>query len=254
MLDLPGPCPLYWQDSIHCSTREVLSAPLFITLFFGHGCGLHDLVPQPGIKHEPPALQAWSLNHWTTREVPSASLTVASHYGLLDVLSSLDSLGVPALVPCTPGSFLALLSLSPSHTSSVRALSFPPDFRPPGENALDEISHFRGPTVPSFGKYDTYRHFVLAITSGSLCYFFICKRRDLWQERACWFWIRRQMEIWRTGVGMTKCVAGRRISEFPGRMMGTGGKGSADWSLHSVEFRLDLLGFCQATSECLCRL
>ena len=28
------------------------------------------LVPQPGIKPVPPALEAWSLNPWTAREVP----------------------------------------------------------------------------------------------------------------------------------------------------------------------------------------
>ena len=31
-------------------------------------CGI--LVPQPGIKPMPPAVEVWSLNHWTTREVP----------------------------------------------------------------------------------------------------------------------------------------------------------------------------------------
>ena len=31
-------------------------------------CGI--LIPQPGIKPLPPALEACSLNHWTTREVP----------------------------------------------------------------------------------------------------------------------------------------------------------------------------------------
>ena len=29
-----------------------------------------DLVPWPGIEPRPPALGAWSLNHWTTRKVP----------------------------------------------------------------------------------------------------------------------------------------------------------------------------------------
>ena len=29
------------------------------------------LVPQPGIIPMPPALEAWSLNHWTTREAPT---------------------------------------------------------------------------------------------------------------------------------------------------------------------------------------
>ena len=28
------------------------------------------LVSQPGIKPMPPAVEAWSLNHWTTREAP----------------------------------------------------------------------------------------------------------------------------------------------------------------------------------------
>ena len=31
-------------------------------------CGI--LVLQPGIKPTPPAVEEWSLNHWTTREVP----------------------------------------------------------------------------------------------------------------------------------------------------------------------------------------
>ena len=28
------------------------------------------LVPWPGIKPMPPALEAWSLNHWTLKKVP----------------------------------------------------------------------------------------------------------------------------------------------------------------------------------------
>ena len=31
-------------------------------------CGI--LVPQPGLKPAPPTREVWSLNHWTTREVP----------------------------------------------------------------------------------------------------------------------------------------------------------------------------------------
>ena len=34
-------------------------------------CGMWDLGPWPGIKPRPPALGAWSLRHWTTRDVPS---------------------------------------------------------------------------------------------------------------------------------------------------------------------------------------
>ena len=64
----------------HCATREV-SYPYFYTKFSSLLSGLtfffwlcHEafriLVPQPGIEFVPPALGAWSLNHWTTREVP----------------------------------------------------------------------------------------------------------------------------------------------------------------------------------------
>ena len=35
-------------------------------------CGI--LVPQPGTKPAPPAVEAQSLNHWTTREVPRVTL------------------------------------------------------------------------------------------------------------------------------------------------------------------------------------
>ena len=41
--------------------------------FLAHSvvCGI--LVPQPGIEPVPPAMEAWRLNHWTTREVPLIS-------------------------------------------------------------------------------------------------------------------------------------------------------------------------------------
>ena len=42
-------------------------------------CGI--LVPRPGIKPVSPALGAWSLNHWTAREVPKAAIFI--HCGLL---------------------------------------------------------------------------------------------------------------------------------------------------------------------------
>ena len=32
--------------------------------------GLRDLSSLRGIKPAPPALEAWSLNHWTAKEVP----------------------------------------------------------------------------------------------------------------------------------------------------------------------------------------
>ena len=38
-------------------------------------CGT--LVPCPGIEPVPPAVEAWSLNHWTTREVPYTLILIA---------------------------------------------------------------------------------------------------------------------------------------------------------------------------------
>ena len=38
-------------------------------------CGMWDLVPWPGIKPGPPALGAWSLSHWSTRKIPTPSLS-----------------------------------------------------------------------------------------------------------------------------------------------------------------------------------
>ena len=37
-------------------------------------CGI--LVPQPGIKPVLPALEAWSLNHWTFRGAPVGALLI----------------------------------------------------------------------------------------------------------------------------------------------------------------------------------
>ena len=46
--------------------------------FFNHGnsfyflvasCGVWDLIPQPRVKLMPPAVEAWSPNHRTTREI-----------------------------------------------------------------------------------------------------------------------------------------------------------------------------------------
>ena len=36
-------------------------------------CSMWDLVPWPGIEPGPPALKAWNLSLWTTREVPNYS-------------------------------------------------------------------------------------------------------------------------------------------------------------------------------------
>ena len=49
---------------LHCGMRD-------LTL----SCGIWDLAPWPGIEPRPSALGAWSLGHWTTREVRILFLT-----------------------------------------------------------------------------------------------------------------------------------------------------------------------------------
>ena len=61
------------------------SAPSFSGLLFflniyylaalGLTCGTCDLVLQPGIELRPPALETWSLCHWTTGEAPGGLFT-----------------------------------------------------------------------------------------------------------------------------------------------------------------------------------
>ena len=41
---------------------------IFFFFFATHHAGI--LVPQPGIKPMPPAVEVWSPNHWTAREFP----------------------------------------------------------------------------------------------------------------------------------------------------------------------------------------
>ena len=88
----PGPCPcrvsahpLQISDAASSakppcpSSLGRVSFMAFLTavlLFWGCcvACGI--LVPQPGIQPVPPAVEAWSPNHWTAREAPhSCSFT-----------------------------------------------------------------------------------------------------------------------------------------------------------------------------------
>ena len=45
-----------------------------VTATAGLSCSMQDLVPWPGIEPGPGALGAWSLSHWTTREVPEVEI------------------------------------------------------------------------------------------------------------------------------------------------------------------------------------
>ena len=53
--------------------REFWPRFCFVFFWMHHvTCGI--LVPQPGMEPVPPELAMWCLNHWTTREAPSAKI------------------------------------------------------------------------------------------------------------------------------------------------------------------------------------
>ena len=53
-----------------CGTFKLWQAGFFLFGMQTLSCGIWDLVPWTGFIPGSPALQAWSVNHWTTREVP----------------------------------------------------------------------------------------------------------------------------------------------------------------------------------------
>ena len=75
----------FWVFShYYCVTHETLWSNIFFThsiifffFFWPHwmACGI--LVPWPGVKSAPPAVEAWCPNHWTTREFPIKEIFIA---------------------------------------------------------------------------------------------------------------------------------------------------------------------------------
>ena len=65
----PGLGPILMTSS---SLNYLCKGLMFLFLFFflPHCTACRILVPRPGIEPVPSAVEAWSLNHWTTREVP----------------------------------------------------------------------------------------------------------------------------------------------------------------------------------------
>ena len=125
-----------WQLTTHCFGQEGASSPfipltssatdpmatgqtrteghsffsLFLKICFPHFYLSHHLAygllfPPPRIEPMPPAVEAPSLNHWTTREVPLLFFFFLYHLfcGSLQDLSSLIRDGIPAQLQWKPG-------------------------------------------------------------------------------------------------------------------------------------------------------
>ena len=87
-----------------------------------------DLSSQTGIEPMPPALKAWSLNHWTTREFPVVHILFL-FYLFMDALGHGAALGLSPVVAGGDYSLVAvhglslrwLLLLRKAQTSGARA-------------------------------------------------------------------------------------------------------------------------------------
>ena len=68
---------------LKCTTSfsQVFKTYLFIYLCaLALACGMWHLISCPEMKPRPPALEVWSLSHWTTREVLSVLLNIVFYY------------------------------------------------------------------------------------------------------------------------------------------------------------------------------
>ena len=63
-------CTVATNCSLRCDSKTS-------THFFPVACGI--LAPQPGIEPVPPAVEVWSLSHWTAREVSSIHFSFLLH-------------------------------------------------------------------------------------------------------------------------------------------------------------------------------
>ena len=58
-----------------CAKSKLQHVRFFSCSIWTLSCDMQDLVPWPGIKPRPPALETWHLSHWTTREILTAFFT-----------------------------------------------------------------------------------------------------------------------------------------------------------------------------------
>ena len=101
---------------LSCSMEDCFSWGVWTTL----SCSMWDLVPWPGTEPGAPALEVWSLSHWTTREVPPHGiLNERGHQVLLLTLPTLREQGSPGWGFCEAGTH----ARTHTHTHS-RSLSW----------------------------------------------------------------------------------------------------------------------------------
>ena len=95
---------------------------LFLFCFFFFCCiACTILVPWPVIEPMPLAQEAWSLNHWTTREVPYISFLLHGNMGTPKTWHRAHSCGLP--YPAPPSWRWSQVSLFPVRFAGVKKTS-----------------------------------------------------------------------------------------------------------------------------------
>ena len=175
----------------------VLNAYSFLfvlRLFFGHvACGI--LVSQPEIESVPPAVKAFSLNHWITREVPE-HLFLKHFSGCYIIFTikrknrrEMRAIVNPAL-PChVIGGRCGVETFFPGSWSYLKTSSPPwPPHHPPGEGTLLNIVPTSLPPRQTQPPTQTrrsvlasqpcpavlLRHTSSCLFSGKVILFFVC--------------------------------------------------------------------------------
>jgi len=55
----------------------------YFLFFMDMLCSMGALLPQPGIRSVPTAVEAWNLNHWTAKEVPRLLFLISEKFEII---------------------------------------------------------------------------------------------------------------------------------------------------------------------------
>ena len=147
--------------------------------FFDLHCGMRDLVPWPGIELGPPPLEAWSLSHWTIREVPrwKALLKVKS-------LSCVQLFATPWTV-----AYQGPLSMGFSRQEYWSGLPFPSpgDLPNPGIELWVSCIAGRCFTIWATREAHCYHYLIKLKNLESLQYFLPCEYLSWCSPRQNWW-------------------------------------------------------------------
>ena len=63
--------------------RKICMEGTYFLFFMDMLCSMGALLPQPGIRSVPTAVEAWNLNHWTAKEVPRLLFLISEKFEII---------------------------------------------------------------------------------------------------------------------------------------------------------------------------